>query len=68
MPADTADITAAEPVYETMPGWKSSTEQAQDWSDLPEAAQNYLTRLSDLCGARISIISTGPARSQTFSN
>ena len=68
MPADTEDITKAEPVYETMPGWKSSTEDAQHWDDLPEAAQNYLSRLSELCGAHISIISTGPARSQTFSN
>jgi adenylosuccinate synthase len=67
MPSDTADITAAEPIYETMAGWQSDTTEARCWDDLPEAAQKYLLRLSELIEAPIGMISVGPKRAQTFS-
>lgn len=53
------------PQYETLPGWKQSTEQIKSIEDLPENAQRYIKRLEELCGISLSILSIGPARDQT---
>jgi adenylosuccinate synthase len=55
-----------EPVYETLPGWRSSTAQIRRPEDLPKAARRYIDRLSELCGAPIDIVSVGPSRDQTI--
>ncbi len=54
------------PVYEDMPGWKESTVGVTRYDGLPSAAQRYLSRLEELCGVPIDIISTGPDRAQTI--
>jgi len=54
------------PVYKTMQGWQSSTFGITEWSDLPENAQNYINYIEEVIETRISIISTGPERSQTI--
>src|SRR5207237_8907218 len=51
-----------EPVYETMPGWRSSIADIRRPEDLPKAARRYIDRLSELCGAPIDIVSVGPSR------
>jgi adenylosuccinate synthase len=65
MPADTAVLEACEPVYEVLPGWKASTEGVRDWKALPENARCYVERLSELVGAEIGLVSTGPDRDHT---
>jgi adenylosuccinate synthase len=35
-------------------------------SDLPAAARRYVKYIAELTGARLSILSVGPARSQTI--
>jgi adenylosuccinate synthase len=59
-------VACCEPVYEDFPGWKRSTFGIRDWAELPAQAQRYLTRLSEVTGVRIDIISTGPDREQTI--
>ena len=54
------------PVYERCTGWKCDTSKINKYQDLPEAAKNYLKRLSSLMQTDISIISTGPDRSETI--
>ena len=54
------------PVYERCSGWKCDTSKIGKYQDLPEAAKNYINRLSGLIQADISIISTGPDRSETI--
>jgi len=66
LPASAELLEAAKPIYETMPGWLTSTSGAKSWDDLPAAAQAYLNRLAELVGARIGIVSVGPRRDQTF--
>jgi adenylosuccinate synthase len=66
MPADPALLARCEPVYETVPGWRSSTVGIRKFGDLPKAARQYVERLSEVIGADIGIISTGPDRSQTI--
>ena len=65
-PADSADLARCQPVYIEMPGWKKSTESARTFSDLPPKARAYVKKISDLVGAKLSIVSIGPARSQTI--
>jgi adenylosuccinate synthase len=68
MPSDNDEITVAKPIYESMPGWKSSTCDARSFDELPENAKAYLNRLSELVDAKIGIISVGPNRDQTFTH
>ena len=55
-----------EPVYEELPGWHESTAGVTDYAKLPVNARAYLDRLSELVGANIDMISTGPERSETI--
>ena len=59
-------VAACEPVYEDFPGWRQSTFGIRDWGQLPEAARRYLTRLGEVTGVPIAMISTGPDREQTI--
>lgn len=65
-PSNTKLLAKAKPVYETMPGWKCSTSNAKSLDDLPENAQKYLARVSELVNAEIGVVSVGPRRDQTF--
>ncbi len=55
-----------EPVYETHKGWKTSISACKSYDELPKNAKNYLKRLEELLGIKISIISVGPDREQTI--
>jgi adenylosuccinate synthase len=66
LPAVSHDLRAVEPIYETLPGWKSSTLGVTDLSELPRAAREYVNFLSNHIGVQIGLISTGPERTQTI--
>ena len=63
-PADTGSLGRVEPVYETIPGWQSSTTHARRLADLPAGARRYLDRLQELTGAPVTWVSVGSQRSQ----
>jgi len=65
-PADPAALARCEPVYTEYPGWKKPTDKARKFSDLPPRARTYVKKIAELTGARLSIVSIGPARSQTI--
>jgi adenylosuccinate synthase len=54
------------PVYEELPGWQDSTVGITRFDDLPDKARGYLSRLEELAGVPVDIISTGPDREQTI--
>jgi len=66
LPSDPEEFARVIPVYEDMPGWSADTSRATSWAELPPAARKYLRRLEKLIGAKITIVSVGPNRSQTF--
>ncbi len=66
LPAASEDQFNIKPVYETLPGWKSSTQGVRNIKDLPEKAKNYIYALEDFIGAKISSISTSPEREDTI--
>lgn len=55
-----------EPVYMDMPGWRESTVGVKEYDALPENARAYLSKVEELAGAPIDIISTGPDREETM--
>ena len=67
-PADVARLAACIPMYETFPGWvgMGPTAGVRLEDGLPHAAREYLSRLEELCGVPISIISTGSDRKDTI--
>jgi adenylosuccinate synthase len=66
LPSDLAVLEGCAPVYETLPGWQASTAGLRDFAALPEGARRYVERLSELVGAEIGIVSTGPDRRDTI--
>ena len=66
MPATVKGMAALEPVYECMPGWRSSTFGISTYSELPDRAREYLDFLEEKSGVEVGCISTGPERNQTI--
>ena len=54
------------PIYESHPGWKETTSGITEFDSLPAAAKDYIGRIEILCGAPVSLISTGPERNETI--
>ena len=65
-PADLRVLTAAEPVYETLPGWSSPTKGVTQIGDLPIEARRYISRLEEVSGVACGLISTGSDRNETI--
>ena len=65
-PIDAVDYENLRPVYETLPGWSDSTVGLKSLDALPANARSYISRLEELIGAPIDIISTGPDREETI--
>ncbi|HEX8144807.1 MAG TPA: adenylosuccinate synthase [Pyrinomonadaceae bacterium] len=65
-PAVSQDLRRIEPVYETLPGWKTSTEGITEMDALPAPARQYIEFLSRSIGVEIGLVSTGPERGQTI--
>ena len=54
------------PVYETLPGWKESTNGVGQLADLPANALAYLRRVEALLEVPVTMISTGQDRHDTI--
>jgi adenylosuccinate synthase len=65
-PSDVCELARCHPVYTTMPGWLTPTDQAKEYEDLPVKARRYAEKLAKLSGAKLSIVSVGPGREQTL--
>ena len=66
LPVSVDRFAQCQPVYEDMPGWKSSTAGITAYRALPGNACRYLERIEELVGVPIEIVSTGPDRAQTI--
>ncbi|THB75355.1 MAG: adenylosuccinate synthase [Desulfobacteraceae bacterium] len=65
-PASINVLKECEPVYETLPGWKSKTSNLLNFDQLPQIAQDYLARIEQLVEVPIKIVSVGPGREATI--
>ncbi|HSR62877.1 MAG TPA: adenylosuccinate synthase [Gammaproteobacteria bacterium] len=66
LPSTADDYADCKPVYEEMPGWKSSTLGIRKFDDLPENARRYLKRIEEITDTPIDMVSTGPDREETI--
>lgn len=67
MPVNQSDFHHAVPVYEELDGWWEDISQCRTFEDLPKNAQQYVLRVEELIGARVSAIGVGPSRDATIS-
>ncbi|MDD5584250.1 MAG: adenylosuccinate synthase [Candidatus Omnitrophica bacterium] len=58
-PIDLARIT---PVYATMPGWKTNTENIRKYAQLPQEAKNYISAIEEYLGCPVAYVSVGEMR------
>lgn len=63
-PMTQSQLAIATPVYEYLPGWSEDISAARSFADLPVNCRDYVKRLEELIGCRISGIGVGPARDQ----
>jgi len=66
VPWSQSDFHHATPVYESLPGWSENIEGAREFSDLPQAAQDYVVALEQMIHQRISVIGVGPGRDEVI--
>ncbi|QDO90056.1 adenylosuccinate synthase [Ornithinimicrobium ciconiae] len=66
MPVNQSDFHHATPIYEELPGWWEDISHCRTFEELPENAKNYVLRLEELIGARVSAIGVGPGREETI--
>jgi len=65
-PPEITVLAECRPEYMTVKGWNQKTAGIQDLSELPVVARDYLNRLSDLVKTEITVVSTGPDRTETI--
>jgi len=66
LPSTTRQQASATPVYETLPGWRTSTAAMRTWRELPEEAVNYISRIQQLVGVPVAAVSVGADRDATI--
>ena len=65
-PSSMSGQAAVTPIYETMPGWQTSTRGARSWAQLPAEAVKYVRRIEELIEAPVALLSTSPERDDTI--
>jgi adenylosuccinate synthase len=64
LPAREDHVSAATPVFETLPGWLEETTAIRASHDLPPNARAYVAALEEKIGAPVSLVGVGPGREQ----
>ena len=66
VPSDIHNFKNIEPVYETLPGWDSLPNHIESLNQCPDELKNFVARVERVAGVKVSLISYGPDRNQTF--
>ncbi|MCK4654372.1 MAG: adenylosuccinate synthetase, partial [Candidatus Cloacimonetes bacterium] len=59
-------LNKAKPEYLELPGWEEDISNIKEYNKLPENAKKYISKIEELLGVKVSIVSVGPNRSQTI--
>ncbi len=65
-PAHQSDFHAAEPVYETLPGWEETLDTCVTLADLPGAARRYVEFVERALDVEVTLIGTGADRERVL--
>ncbi|MEJ0089806.1 MAG: adenylosuccinate synthase [Limisphaerales bacterium] len=66
IPNDAEILAECEPVYVEFEGWRTPTDKARKFKDLPVKAREYVKAIAGLTDANLFITSIGPGRDQTI--
>ena len=66
IPASLEVMEQCTPIYQELPGWSEDITGAKSLADLPQTARDYVTRIEELSGAPIVLVSVGPRRDETI--
>ena len=67
MPASSAALARAKPVYKELKGWQRDTAGVRRFDDLPAEARDYVRFVEEVVGAPVCLVSVGPERDQGIS-
>ncbi|MCD6025553.1 MAG: adenylosuccinate synthase [Solimicrobium sp.] len=65
-PSGAEEALRCVPIYETISGWTESTVGLKSMEALPINARKYISRIEELVGVPIDMVSTGPDREETI--
>ncbi|MEN3343046.1 MAG: adenylosuccinate synthase [Actinomycetota bacterium] len=65
-PVHQSDFHAAQPVYETLPGWEEPLDECATVADLPDAARRYAELVERALDVEITLIGTGAERASVL--
>jgi adenylosuccinate synthase len=63
-PMTLEEVVAAEPIYETLPGWEEDIRGVRRMEDLPDNARRYVDRIEALVDVPAAFVSVGPGRDE----
>jgi len=65
-PMTLRELEAAEPVYETFPGFAEDVTGVREFTALPDAARRYVETIESVSGIPVGLIWVGPGRDETL--
>jgi adenylosuccinate synthase len=65
-PAHQSDFHAAQPVYETLPGWDEPLDGCSSVDDLPAAARRYVDFVEHALDVEVTLVGTGAERTSVL--
>lgn len=63
-PAALEELEGCEPVYVEFPGFTEDISKCASFEELPDNCKEYIARLEEYVGCKVSMIGIGPDRSQ----
>ncbi len=66
VPSDLEVFNKIKPVYETLNGWASLPKKINNIGECPSELQSFIKKIENFTETKISLISYGPDRNQTF--
>jgi len=66
VPASVPALTQSRPVYEELEGWSEDLRGVRRFEDLPATARTYISRIEQLTGTPVTLISVGAEREETI--
>ncbi|MBS0628840.1 MAG: adenylosuccinate synthase [Verrucomicrobia bacterium] len=60
------DLERVEPIFETLPGWQTSTRKVDKIRGLPKNARKFIEAIEDFCNVSVAMVSVGPSREETI--
>jgi len=65
-PGSAAEMEGAVPIYEEMAGWSEDISGCRTIEELPETCLAYVSRIQELIGIKIGVLSVGPGRKENI--